>query len=432
MNYNTLKKLYESLPYVFKAPFSGVLRNKLIKNPIFLENYNKLQESEKWSDEQFDLEQFNLLKESLIHAYEHTKYYKELFDENHFTPYDIKSFDEIDNIPVLTKDMLKENFNELIADDGDAGYLVTTGGTSGEPTQVMMSNEAYYIEWAFVYDFWSKYGYDYKNSRLATFRGIKLGNKLYEINPMYKEIRMNVFSMGRSNIRNYVNAIKKYHVDFIYGYPSAIYNFCKLSQEANISLAGIFKAALLISENLYEFQEKKIKEVLQCKIGMFYGHSERAVFAGKFENGYRFNRLYGYTEINDKNEPVVTGFINKKTPLIRYLVDDKVTYVNNSYLIEGHHDGEVLYGIDGEEISAASINFHDATFEKINTYQFIQNKPGVCTLLVIPKEKINDIEKDKILKSVNEKLGNSIICSISVGDKPILTKRGKYKMIIHE
>ena len=430
MNYATLKKIYESLPYVFKAPFSRILRNKLIENKLFIEYFNILQDADRWSNEKKSKVQFNYLKDTLIHAFEHTKYYKELFDSLHFDPYNITSFEDIKKIPVLTKKDLQERLSDLIADDAGNSYLVTTGGTSGEPTKVMMSNDAYYIEWAFVYNFWSKYGYDIKSSKLATFRGVKLGKKLYEINPMYREIRFNVFLMGRNNIYKYIKAMRNYGVDFIFGYPSAIYNFCKLTQEAGIQTKGIFKAALLISENLYPFQEEMIKGVLKCPIGMFYGHSERAVFAGKYENGYLFNPLYGVTEFNEKKQPIVTGFINRKTPLIRYLVDDYVTRKGDAFSIEGHHDFEVLLGGNGEEISTAAINFHDKTFDNIREYQFIQNEIGKCTLCVVPSEHFQNSDVKKIESAVSGKFGRSIECKIEIVDKVQLTNRGKFKMII--
>ena len=432
MNFSKLKKIYEALPYIFKLPLSGVLRKKLISNHLFLIYYNKLNSFDSLSQDYIKDEQFLQLKKTLIHAYEHTKYYKSLFDNVAFNPYEFNIISDINKIPVLTKRILQDHFDELIADDAGNGYMVTTGGTSGKPTKVIMSNNAYYIEWAFVYHFWSKYGYDIKKSKLATFRGIKLGNKISEINPMYREIRMNIFRMNKLNIKKYFKRIERYGVEFLYGYPSAIFTFCKLANAAGIELKRKFKAVFLISENLYPFQEECFSKILECPIGMFYGHSERAVFAEKENDSYFFNSLYGYTEINEKNEPVVTGFINQKMPLIRYVVDDRVTKKENGFLIEGHHDCEVLLGVNGEEISAASINFHDNTFQKIDTYQFKQKNAGHCVLLLKPSLKLSEDDLQAILKSVKSKFGSVLTCELKVVDDVFVTERGKFKMIIHE
>lgn len=430
MNYLVLKKAYECIPYVLKAPFANVLRGRLINDRVFIEQYKKLNAFDSYTKEQIEEEQFNLLRETLIHAYEHTVYYHDLFVRVSFDPYHIQKLSDIQRIPVLTKKDLQESFNKLAADDVSGSYVVTTGGTSGKPTKVLMSNYAFYAEWAFVYHFWSKFGYDYKKSRLATFRGVKLGKKLCEINPMYQEIRMNPFLMNRKNIKLYWKKMKSYGVDFIYGYPSVVFNFCKLAKSAEINLNGKFKAALLISENLYSFQEELINEVLGCPIGMFYGHSERAVFGEKHGAGYKFNQLYGVTEVSNTGRPIVTGFINSKMPLIRYEVDDQVSWTNGGYSIRGHHNGDVLYGKNGEEISGAAINFHDKTFESVEAYQFVQNTYGKCILCIIPGQKLNERHISQIQDRINKKFGAAFQVELRIVDKMQLTSRGKYQMII--
>lgn len=433
MNVNLIKRAYEQLPYVFKAPFSKLIRNSIIENKVFLEQYSKLEKLDGLSIDEQEKVQQQLLRDTLIHAYEHTKYYHELFDKSEFDPYGFHNVIEIKRIPILTKDLLKSNFEDLCANDTGSSYTVTTGGTSGSPTTVQMSNEAYYREQAFIYHFWSKFGYDYKKSRLATFRGVKTGDKICEMNPMYEEIRMNPFLMNRNNIREYWKKINKYGADFIYGYPSVIYNFCKLANQADIKLKGAFKAVLLISENLYPFQEEVIRESLDCPIAMFYGHSERAVFGEKIHKGYVFNPLYGFTEISDKYEPIVTGFINKKMPLIRYLVDDTVRPIDDGeYEVEGHRDSSVIYGKDGSELRASLVNFHGILSQQIGMFQLVQNVPGELLIGVINENKKTQEEIENIRCECESRLGSQFRVMMKEVDalETSQTATSKYKLLI--
>ena len=325
-----------------------------------------------------------------------------------------------------------------------------------------MEKNAIYREWAFVYHYWSKYGYDFQNSRLATFRGVDLGDRLYEINPLYNEIRMNSFVLSEENVKKYVQLIDKYGAGIIYGYPSSVYNFCRLAVKKGIDIQRKFKAAFLISENLYSFQEEVIHQALGCEIAIFYGHSERAVFGEKYSCGYVFNQLYGVTELSSSGEPIITGFINNKTPLIRYVADDQVSIIKDQFYdipghtevsdsgkynmsvqnpgsifltdeihcdIKGHRDMEVLYGVSGQHISVAAINFHDHTFDKVEGYQFIQDKPGDC-LMLLKSENLSQNEIEAIQNHVNHKFGSGVKCKVKITDKLKLTPRGKYKMII--
>lgn len=462
MNISLLKKINERMPYWMKKPFAKIIRNKLIKNKIFLEEYKTLCQYDEMDLDEKNKKQLELLKKTVQHAYYHTKYYHNLFDKAGFDCNSINSVKDLQKIPVLTKEILKNNLEDLLADDLDNYYLVTTGGTSGEPVKVYMEKNAIYREWAFVYHYWAKYGYDFQNSRLATFRGTSLGDRLYEINPLYNEIRMNPFALSEKNVKKYVKLIDKYGASFIYGYPSSVYNFCRLALKKGIDIKNKFKAALLISENLYSFQEKIIHQALNCEIAIFYGHSERAVFGEKYSYGYIFNQLYGVTELSSSKEPVVTGFINNKTPLIRYIADDHVSIIKDQvnnitghievssrdkynmsvqnpgsiFLdskiycdIMGHRDMEVLYGENGQHISVAAINFHDDTFDKVEGYQFIQNKPGSC-LILVKAENLSQNEIEAIQKHVNHKFGTSIKCKVKITRQLKLTSRGKYKMII--
>lgn len=404
-----IKKINEKTPYWMKAPFSKIIRNKLIKNSVFNNTMNMLITSDGLSEEQLKEKQLICLKDALIHAKDHSPYYRKLFSEYSFTPATVTDVEDIKCLPLLTKEILKENLDEIVTDDILDYYTVTTGGTTGEPTKVLMEKDAIYREWAFIYHYWSRFGYDYKTSKLATFRGVSFGKKISEINPLYREIRMNVFMMNNSNIHAYVSKIGQYGADFIYGYPSAVYNYCKLAQKAEICLKGKYKAVFLISENLYSFQEEKIREVLEVPIAMFYGHSERAVFAEKDDYGYEFNPLYGITEISEKGEPIVTGFINKKTPLIRYLVDDQVKEIDrSSFALEGHRNSEVIYGINGEEFRASGLDFHGSLSSIVPNYQFKQNEYGKLVVLVLKSDKVSNTQKKEVIKHCDEVLNGRI------------------------
>lgn len=426
------KKLNEIIPGWIKLPFSRIIRGKLINNKTFQRQYNELLLCDAYSEEEKKKCQSELLRKLFLYVYENSPYYKRIMNENKIDPYEGDPYKNLSLFPLLTKEDVKQNLSEISVPEIEDFYEVTTGGTTGEPIKVYMAKDAIYKEWAFVYHYWAKYGYDYKKSKVATFRGMNLGKKICEINPLYQEIRMNPFIMNEANIQQYVSKIQKYGAEFIYGYPSAIYNYCRLCKKTNLNQLGRYKAALLISENLYAYQEMMIKEVLGCKIAIFYGHSERAVFAEKNNIGYAFNSLYGVTEISSEGYPIVTGFINKKVPLIRYVVDDYISGSEGEYIIQGHHGSEVLIGNNDERISMAAINFHDDTFANVQEYQFVQDKVGQCILKIVPNSQLSENEIRKIKKRVETKLGNGFSCEVIQVHNIVLTSRGKYRMLIQK
>lgn len=427
-----IKKINEKMPGWMKRPFAKLIRKKLICNPVFTETYELLVKADHMTKEEKKAVQTETLKKVLQHAYEHTEYYHALFDEYDFNPYKIKSAEDLKRLPVLTKQTLINALDKLTADDIGNTYIVTTGGTSGDPVKVFMEKDAIYKEWAFIYHYWSKFGYDYKTSRLATFRGVDIGKKISEINPLYNEIRLNLFGMCRENIEKYNKKIDKFGSDFIYGYPSAVYNYCRLNREAKTDIRGRYKAALLISENLYPFQEETIRSVLGCPIVMFYGHSERAVFAERYDKGYLFQPLYGITEMGPEGEPVVTGFINGKVPLIRYMVDDKVEYIDEDYCqITGHRDSEIVYGRHGEQIRAGILNFHGILSGKVKEFQFYQEIPGEVEIR-ISDQNIRDEELRDLQRKFEKQFDKYFICKVKKVEHIERTSRGKYRYVIQK
>ena len=73
-----IKRINEKTPYWVKAPFAKFIRNKLVKNKVFTETIAQLNEADGYSQEQIECIQLAKLKETLIHAYEHSPYYKKL------------------------------------------------------------------------------------------------------------------------------------------------------------------------------------------------------------------------------------------------------------------------------------------------------------------------------------------------------------------
>ena len=166
-----LKKLNTKLPDSIKIAFGPIIRNKLIKNSVFLSQYKELDSLEKMSQIEIEEKQINKVKQVLVHAYEHTSYYRKLFDEIGFDVYSFSEKDDIKKIPLLTKEIIIEHFDDIQADDISDFYSATTGGSTGTPLKIYLEKDSIYKEKAFIYHFWNKLGYDYKTSRIASFRG---------------------------------------------------------------------------------------------------------------------------------------------------------------------------------------------------------------------------------------------------------------------
>lgn len=430
-----LKKLNENTPDVIKMIMSKQIRAKVINNDVFKKEFEEIQYFEKLNLKEKERIHLERVKGVLIYSYENTEYYGNLFKRINFNPYEFKDLSELNKIPTISKEDVLNNFEKIISKEDIDHYEAFTGGSTGKPLKILLDTASIYKEKAYVYNYWSKFGYDYRKSKIITFRGLEFSGKLYKYNPIDNQIILNPFKLNEENIDQYINIINKFKPEFIHGYVSAIHNFCKILNKKNLKINSKIKCIFFVSENVTEGERRYIRDTLNCDTNIFYGHSERCVFAENYEGGYIFNDMYTHVDFINSNEEGIyeiacTGLINKKMPLIRYVPDDKIMIKNDNILIQGHWEKELLIGKNNEKISIASINFHNDIFDKISLYQFEQFEKGKVVLKIVEDSKLYNEDLDRIKEIIYMKLKDVIDIEIKCVRKIHLTKRGKYKKII--
>lgn len=447
MNLNTLKNLYYNSPAWIKNIYSKI--------PYSIRAGQSYKEWNNFLKKEFGSE-YPLIKlrETLFLAQNQVPYYQKQFAALGIPGIELKKFKEIEQLPFITKEIIKENFKEFINPEYKSSFYVTTGGSTGEPMKFLQSKNIWAKELAFVNFIFSKL--DYNPSLLkASFRGAQFSklkkNTYWHHNPIQNEIQFSPFHLNSTTISFYIQEFNTKRPKFIQGYPSAILNFIRLSITSNHNLTAVIKGVFLISENFEKKDVEFIKEFFKCPVLSFYGHSERLVIAptiDEYAQVYEIDQRYGYFELISENgntisntnltgELVGTSFDNMAMPLIRYRTGDYSSFHSSTNYngikinpIEGRWKKEFIEGKNGEELTLTAINFHSSHFDRINSYQFLQEKKGYCKLLITANAKISQNQLEAISKVVNLKIGHAVELSIQQIDTPILTNRGKQLKLI--
>ena len=432
------KKAYNNLPERIKILAGSIIRKKLINNPEFIKQYNELCAADSLADETLRARQFELLKTTCIHAYEHTKFYKDVFDRVEFNPYEFSTFEEFSlKVPTISKNDVIAHFDELNSDDIADHYPATTGGSSGTRLQVNNAWETFYKENAFIYHFMSRYGYDYKKHKVLLLAGEE-SEALCSSSPLYNMIRVSGRHLNQDNFPEALRFVNKFKPDYITALPSAAYQFCKYLKLSGLTLDSPIKYVFFRSENLNPKQRIFIENVLGCGTAEYYGSTERIAMGEELENKegiplYSFNPFYGYTEIDSEDgiSLVGTGFINPKMPLIRYKTDDILTKVSEfRYTVEGHRNA-VLVGKNGESISPEFFCHLEDTFDKLEKYQLNQYEKGKAVANIVPRHELSKKEIAEIKGLFEKMAADRIEFEIKIVDHVELTPRGKFKLLFH-
>lgn len=437
MNYNKIKGLYEHIPKGVKYLFAPFFIRAMVKNPVYKAMYRKLDEFEKLEPEEQDREQFQLLKETLIYAYHHVPYYKKKFDETGFVPEKMETFEDMKKLPLLTKDQAIDCGSALYSTENISYYEVYTGGSSGRALKVALDKASIYKERAVTIHYLHKFGYDPLKTRTLFFLGHNK-DKDYYYSPLKNEIVISPFKLfHEEEFENLWKEVKRFSPQFITGYPSAIYMFVRLMKKHNKKMD--FRQVVYYSENCSEDMKAYIEDSLGCRVKSTYGHTERAVFAEEYDDGYRFNKCYGYveflpTEKENEFQIVCTGFLSRKMPLVRYVTDDIAVFEKNGAVrIQGHRMSEdYLLTKNGGKIFKGALTLHVGALKKVKQYQYVQYEPGKAYLDIVPLEILTDKDKKEILNYIIRRCEGQLEITFREVEALEMTGRGKYRWAVNK
>jgi phenylacetate-CoA ligase len=129
----------------WRKPMISLL--SLLQGSKRMKYYNEIIRYSRMTENELKKLQEDKLKKLLLHAHDHVRYYKEVLSESGVVrngKVDLKNFERI---PILTKDILKSRFDDLLSDDHEQrkSFENHSGGSTGEPTKFIQDRE--YDDW---------------------------------------------------------------------------------------------------------------------------------------------------------------------------------------------------------------------------------------------------------------------------------------------
>jgi phenylacetate-CoA ligase len=127
--------------WVYDRVFTGAWQRLARGRPIA--RYGALLERTQWLDaEAIERFQVEALRELLRHAGERVPYYRELFARVGFDPRGVRSRADIDALPLLTRDLVRERAADLVDPARGRTSSKDTSGTTGAPVRFEISNDS--------------------------------------------------------------------------------------------------------------------------------------------------------------------------------------------------------------------------------------------------------------------------------------------------
>jgi phenylacetate-CoA ligase len=410
------------------------------------------------------------LEKLLSHAYRNVPYYNKIFDEYGIVNNDSVDLSRFNEIPILTKDIIKRHQKELLSRDYRTRrwYANSTGGSTGEPTTFIQDNV--YDRWgnaAFYYYYKDILGIDEPSvkkvvlwgSERDIFRG-KVGWRAKFENWLNNIVFLNSFKMTTGDMDRYLDIINSYQPLLVRGYASSLYELCRYAERKGVKIRAP-QIVVSSAETLSDEMREQIEKGFGTKVYNFYGSRETNNLAGECREGLmHILAFHNYVEIlNDNNQPVkegewgrviVTNLHNYSMPFIRCDLGDiavpgpsrcqcgnplptiksilgrsnEVLLTSNKVPIAPTFVPYLFY--PGCTMSPASI----AQYQKIKQFQVIQRAKGDILIKIVKDLEVDEREFDYVVTNFKEHLGRDVKVELCFTDSIPLLPSGKRTYVI--
>ncbi|KUG14585.1 capsular polysaccharide biosynthesis protein [hydrocarbon metagenome] len=412
-------------------------------------------------------EQDKQLRQMISFCYGNIPYYHDLFKNLGLSPKNIQNIEDLEKLPILTKDIIKEHWEEFkpVNLSSMKYYNQATGGSTGTPLQYRLSKHDRFLSGSLLYRGWGYGGYKLGDSMVfLAGSSLDVGSKSNLIKTVHEITRnlkkLSSFDMGDTEMRQYADVLYTYKPKFIRGYASSIYFYAQWLEENDISVPSP-NAVFTTAEKLFPYMRETIGRVFSCDVFDGYGLNDGGVSAYECSDhtGLHIDTERSVMEVVatdgsqvnvGQGEILSTSLHNHAMPFIRYntgdigtLLDSQCTCMRESMLLKDivGREKEFLITPQGQHVHGAALfnlifhtlentDFPDVV-NKIKEFQVIQKETDKLTIVFACAEILPDKSLDFIRDAIQKRFPGWTI-EFKFVDAIIRTDAGKYRFIINE
>ncbi|MFX0199107.1 MAG: phenylacetate--CoA ligase family protein [Candidatus Hodarchaeota archaeon] len=424
----------------------------------YLKHIEYLKELQFLSPEEIKGIQWRKIKALLNHAYKNCSYYNELFDKIALHPDDIKTWSDLKDIPVLTKDKVRNNYKDLIAGNIDKKTLISgmTSGSTGKPLHFLADEKG--LQWARAHCVLTQQWAGWRmGEKIFAVMGIHANEKRYGIrrylrNKLLDRIcLLNTLELDENSMFTFYELLRRADRPFIHGFAHAIYLFAQYLEQQGLTdlhACGVMTGGMVLSNHERSLMER----VFHCKVFNRYGTEEMGVIACECERheGLHISEGNYYIEVlngdrrtlpGQMGSLIVTDLHNHGMPFIRYQIEDMAVPSDSACScgrtwcmikeIAGR-TSDFIITPEKKIVSGISLTDFFALIPGIIQIQIVQDRVDHLNFKIVRSEEFND-ESMKRLKSIEHQFfGDKMRVSYDYVDSIPKEPRGKFRFVKSE
>lgn len=405
-----------------------------------------------------DIEQYQKVKleQLLFYAFEKVPYYHRILAESGVISGDKVHLENFKNIPVLTKEIIRREGNNLYSVDHRTRktFENTTSGSTGEPIKFIQDVE---------YDEWNIATKIYFNQLLGKRVGekeIKFWGSLRDLLEDTKGIRnnfhnflfnrksLNNINLTRENLDAIIREWEEFRPIIVWSQVSAIHELARYMEKNKMTFSNPPKGIIVTASVLSKDVQNYLERILTTKVYNQYGSREVGAIACEcvMQDGLHIFDFFQYVEIinldnTGNGEIIITNLRNFSMPFIRYQIGDMAEKHDSlcSCGTKTHKLGNITGRIsdyfileDGTKI--AHTYFSQLFWFKpwVKQFQVIQKEYRVVICKVVVHEESNTIDMRDIEMKIQRVMGTACSVHFEFVDEIERSRSGKFRYVISE
>ncbi|WP_374463673.1 phenylacetate--CoA ligase family protein [Chryseobacterium sp.] len=449
------EKIYKILPD-FLQNFMVYMYNKQAYKRRYGGEYKNFRKEKKenrtLSLEELKEYQKNRYSQFIKFVIKNSEYYKKSIGniEN------VESIDNISSLPIVNKEVLRNNIDSITVKTSEKLEKSKTGGTTGKSLEVKFFFRDSQERFAFLDDFRSRFGYElgkktawFSGKNLLTARDVKK-NVFWKTDFIHHVRYYSTFHIKDDYLKYYVEDLIHFGPEYLVGFPSTILEIAKYGIANGYDFPeNKVKAIFPTAETITEETRYYIEKFFKAKLYNQYASSEGAPFIIECEKGNLHLELQtGVFEVLDENNQpaqsgrlVVTSFTTAATPLVRYDIGDSITLEdadkkcscgNNNPLVKeilGRID-DFIYSVENGKINLGNVSNTLKDTKGIIRFQAVQNKLDELELYVVVDQEIYSKQIEKVfLTNWRDRVGDVMKIQLNYVNEIPVEGSGKYRIV---
>ncbi|HDP95609.1 MAG TPA: phenylacetate--CoA ligase family protein [Candidatus Aminicenantes bacterium] len=405
-------------------------------NPDAAEFQQRLLQAQHWSRDELPAWQRKRLRRLLNNAWEHSPFYRRRFSEVGIHPNDINGPEDLHQLPVLTRQDIRDHLHEILARNVPRQFLKpsTTGGTSGIPVRTLLDRRVPHAALGWRMLSWWGYG-PAVNMGLA-WREVEasLVHRFLSRAVVWpsRQVRLNASAIDTRSMERFVRECKRLDIPVLHGYTGAIHHLARYLEKRG---GDHWRPRLVwvTCSPLSGPHLEQLKRVFRAPVLDQYGSCEVYWIAAQCPYSAPNLHLFAdarLVEVTDSRfEPLPTGKIgnllitdleNLAFPIIRYAIGDRGRLLPGKcecgmgLPLMGPVQGKSVDTIqlpDGTAITDINVIFDDFP-EAVNAFQVYQDRAGNLEIRYVPVN--NEKQTLRAVHIVRNRLQNMVRGQVAV------------------